>query len=317
VRGNPNECGVFFVVQREGPTQSADRLILEIAGRQHGAVARWQLLRAGITPEAITTRLRDGRLRRIHQGVYLVGAIAAPHAHDSAALLAYGPRAVLSHRTAASIWDLLPYPASAPVWITIPPERSANRPRIKAVRADVPQGDIRVREDLLVTSPPRTILDLAAHLPAADLEQLVAEAHFRRLARERELCDQLDRNPGKRGAPVLRAVLSLPGGPQRTRSRGERRVLRLLRQHGITGFEANARIHGFEVDFLWRNAHVVLELDGYDGHSGRAAFERDRLKWGKLTAAGVRVLPVTGRQVRDDPDGIVQRLLLTLAKRPG
>jgi very-short-patch-repair endonuclease len=303
-------------MQRRCPTRSADRIVLEVAKRQHGAVARWQLLRAGVSPEAVTTRLRDGRLRQFHHGVYLVGAVPAPHAHEAAALLAYGPSAVLSHRTAANYWNLLPYPAPAPVWITIPPERSATRPGIRAVRAELLPKDIRRRERLRLTSPPRTILDLAAHLRPDDLEQVVAEAHFRRIAREPELRGQLKRNPGKRGAPVLRAVLDLPGGPQRTRSGGEGSFLRLLRQRDIGGFEANARIHGFEVDFLWRDDNVIVELDGWDGHSSRAAFERDRLKWTTLTAAGMRVLPVTGRQFRDDPDGVVQRLLRALARPP-
>src|SRR5215208_5026593 len=117
---------------------------------------------------------------------------------------------------------------------------------------------------------------------------------------------------GKRGVATLRRVLDIPGGPKRTRSSGERAMLRLLRRAGMTGFETNARIHGYEVDFLWRGLGVAVELDGWDGHSGRIAFERDRLKVAKLTAHGVTAIPVTGRQLRDDPAGVVDRLTCAL-----
>lgn len=103
-------------------------------------------------------------------------------------------------------------------------------------------------------------------------------------------------------------MLDIPGGAKRIRSRGERAMLRLLQRTGITGFETNAWVHGHEVDFLWRDAGVVVELDGWDGHSGRIAFERDRLKIAKLSAHGLTVIPVTGRQLRDDPNGVTRRL---------
>ena len=179
-----------------------------------------------------------------------------------------------------------------------------------------------------ITSPPRTILDVAHSLstaattPAhsdpftasrlAELEQLVAQAIYRRRASEAELRDQVERNPHKPGVRALRDVLDLPGGPRRTRSPGERALLGLLRQRRISGFEVNAEVHGYEVDFFWREGRFAVEVDGWDGHSSRVAFERDRLKWAKLEAKGVRVMPVTGRQVNSDPDGVVARLLAAL-----
>jgi hypothetical protein len=88
------------------------------------------------------------------------------------------------------------------------------------------------------------LLDAAFLLDDEDLEQLVGEVHFRRLASEAELRDQLARNAGKRGNARLRAVLGLSGGPQRIRSPGERWMLRLLREARIAGFKMNAEIHG-------------------------------------------------------------------------
>jgi very-short-patch-repair endonuclease len=182
-------------------------------------------------------------------------------------------------------------------------------------RAAIARVDVRVRDAIRVSSPPRAILELAADLDLVLLESVVAEASYRRLASGIELCDQLERNPGKPGVRQLRRVLDIPGGPQRTRSRGERRLLRALRENEIHGFEVNAKIHGYEVDFLWRDLGFVLEFDGWDGHSGSVAFERDRLKIAKLDAAGLAVMPVTGRQLRDDLDGVLDRLRRALAFR--
>lgn len=294
-------------------TRSADRIIGAIAAKQHGVVGRRQLIRAGVTNEQIKWRLRTGRLHEIHRGVHLVGHSVPPHlASEQAALLACGERSVLSHRSAANLWALLPYPASATAWVTIPPERSAGRPGIKIKRAVLAKRDIRMRHGLRLTSPPRTILDLSPLLSAEDLESLVAEAQFRGLASEAELRAQLRGNEGRRGVAKLRRVIDIPGGPKRTRSEGERAMLRLLRRAGIGGFETNSRIHGYEVDFLWRELGVVVELDGWDGHSSRIAFERDRLKWARLSAHGLTVVPVTGRQLGDDPSGVIHRLLRIL-----
>jgi very-short-patch-repair endonuclease len=291
-----------------------DRVIAEVARSQHGVVARAQLLAAGISRHQIALRLRNGRLHEMHRSVYLVGhAVRPQHAAEMAALLACGRHAVLSHRSAAAVWEVLPYPARAPAWVTVPLVWSARRHGIRLYRAELEARDIRRRHGMPLTSPPRTILDLAPLLDGDELERVVAEAHYRRLASETELRRQLERNPHKRGVVSLRRVLGQRGGPRRTRSSGERALLRLLREHGIDGFETNARIDGYEVDFLWRDRNLVVEVDGYDAHSGRAAFERDRLKAATLRANGTSVMPITGRQIRSDPAGVIGRILRALA----
>jgi hypothetical protein len=197
----------------------ADRLIAGLAAKQHGVVARWQLLEAGVSSRQIKLRLKNGRLHEIHRGVYLVGhTIPPPLAVEQAALLACGDQAVLSHRSAANLWDLLPYPATAPAWVTVPPERGAARPGIQICRTVVPSRDVRKRHGLWLTSPPRTILDLSLSLNEEDLERLVAEASYRKLASEKELKAQVEGSQGKKGVATLRRVLDLSGGPRRTRS---------------------------------------------------------------------------------------------------
>jgi len=300
----------------ESFSRRADRLLATLAAKQHGIVARWQLLQAGVTARQIELRLQSGRLHEMHRGIYLVGhSVPPPLAVEQAALLACGDRAVLGHRSGANLWNLLPYPASAPVWITIPPGRTVERPGIRIRRTALEARDIRNRHGLRLTSPPRTILDLSPLLDEEDLESVVAEAAYRRLASEAELAAQLKGNEGRRGVAKLRRVLALPGGPQRTRSHGERAMLRLARTACILGYEANARIHGYEVDLLWRSAGVAVEIDGWDGHSSRIAFERDRLKAAKLSSHGITVIPITGRQLRDDPGGVIERLKRAIAQR--
>jgi len=94
-------------------------------------------------------------------------------------------------------------------------------------------------------------------------------------------------------------------------------MLRILRKHSIKGFEANGWINGFEVDFIWRGEMFCVELDGWDGHKSRQAFERDRLKWAKLEASGVAVMPITARQIRQDEAGVISRLQGARASRRG
>jgi very-short-patch-repair endonuclease len=300
---------------RQPRSQLADRVIARLASRQFGVVARRQLIESGVSTKQITTRLAAGRLIEIHRGVYLVGHEARhPHATKMAAVLACRHRAVLSHRTAADLWEILAYPAQGDVWVTITPGRSAHHRGIKAIRAQLRASDVRRRGPLPLTSPPRTLLDLAAAIEPDQLERAVAQAKYRRLVTEAELRDQLQRNVNKRGTRALRQILELPGGPQRTRSGGERRMLRLLREARITGFEANAKVFGFEVDFLWYDLDFAVEVDGWDGHSGREAFERDRFKINRLNARGITVMPVSARRLKREAHAVERDLRLALAE---
>lgn len=298
--------------------RSPDAVIASIARLQHGVASREQLLNAGVTTAQIALRLKDGRLVALHRGVYLVGAVPTELAHPQAALLACGPKAVLSHRSAAALWRLLPYPARAYPWVTVPAVKHVIRPRIVIRRRTLAKEDVRVRARLRVVSPPRAILDCGEVLgDPYELEAVVAEAAFRGLASEDEIRDQTHRNAGRPGIPQVRRILDLDGGPQRTRSGGERWFLRLLREHGFAQFEFNAKVHGKEVDCLWRDLDFCVELDGWDGHSSRIAFERDRVKWAHLQASGIDVMPIATRQAQRDVPGTVERLRQTLARKGG
>jgi predicted transcriptional regulator of viral defense system len=135
-------------------------VIAELADRQHGVVATWQLVALGLTHDEVRYRARIGRLHRMYRGVYAVGyRKLTPKGHRMAAVLAYGPEAVLSHQTAAAQWDI-GYP-SAKFHVTTPTSRRS-RPKIRAHRAVLHPEDLTVKDGIPVTSVARTLLDLAA-----------------------------------------------------------------------------------------------------------------------------------------------------------
>jgi very-short-patch-repair endonuclease len=136
------------------------------------------------------------------------------------------------------------------------------------------------------------------------LERALAEAQVRRLVRQRALLDQLERNRGRAGTRALRRVIEVEGGPAPTRSEAERRLLRLLRAAELPAPQVNARLSGFEVDFLWKDARLVVEVDGYAYHSNRAAFERDRRRDRTLQTQGWRVVRITWRQLHEQPAAV-------------
>jgi very-short-patch-repair endonuclease len=277
-------------------------------------VSRRQLLELGFGPATITRRIRDGRLNPVHAGVYLVGHEAAPElALEMAATLACRG-AVLSHRTAARLWRLIELPSTLPIDVTVDRGWAPARARIRVHRVGpIDRRDIRDFRGIPITSPPRTILDLAFALDLPRLEAVVATGERRGIVRTAELEEQLGRNRGRRGAPALAMLLGRIAKPALTRSVAERRLLSLLRSRGLRGFNTNVPIAPYEVDVAWPAERVVVELDGYAFHADRAAFERDRHRDAELQARGYRVIRVTWRQLVHDPAAVADRIARTLA----
>jgi very-short-patch-repair endonuclease len=291
-----------------------DRAIAQLAATQHGVVTRPQLMKAGVSRGAISKRLANGRLHQLHRGVYLVGhSVAPPFAREIAAVFACGQGALLSHRSAGKVLALL-RDDDAEVDVTVVGQRR-HRPGIRVHRtSSLHPSDIRRRHGLPLTSPARTLLDLAEVLPSRPLERALDEALRMRLTRPRELRAILERSPRRRGAAELRALLDRTAGPTLTRSEAEERLLALVRAARLPHPELNTRITGHEVDFLWRDAGLVVEVDGFAYHSTRAAFERDRRRDAKLQSAGFAVVRVTWRQISDEPEALVALLAQSLAR---
>ncbi len=303
-------------------------MVREIAAAQHGVLARRQALAAGFPDGAIRTALRRGRWTRLHAGVYRVTLIPARREVEMAAVLACPAGAVISHHTAASLWDILPLPRSdrgrarrvrdggvAPsVHLTVSRGRPRSRPQLRIHRSPgLTDAETTTLQSVPITTPARTLLDLAADLDPLRLEQAVARAQRAGLCDLARLQDTMDVNPRRAGTAALRAILGQSGGPALTRSEAEARFLALLRTAELEPPRANRRVEGYEVDFLWPAARLVVEIDGRAFHSSPDMFERDRGRDAALTGAGYRVQRFTWLQITRKPQVVLVRVAQALA----
>ena len=287
-----------------------------IAAAQRGVVSRGQLRAAGLDDSAIARLIARGRLQRLHARIYRVGPVLdVPLAIETAALLACGEGVVLSHRSAATLWEL-PLPSGGQVEVSIRDRHIRSPVGVTVHRTrTLTDRDVRHRHGLPLTSPARTLLDLADVTAERPLERALDEALVRRIVRRSQLEDVLGRAVGRRGASVISALLEDRRRPTTfTRSEGEERFLALIRAAGLSIPEVNARIHGFEVDFLWRAERLAVEFDGFQFHGTRTAFERDRRKAMALLAAGIDTLGLSWRALEDGPLGVIGAVAMRLGR---
>ncbi len=266
------------------------RWVARLAARQRGVITRAQLRSGGLSAAAISRWLAAGRLHPLHRGVYLVGhGVPPPLASELAALVACGPTAALSYRTAAALWRILPS-WTGPVEVTAPGRRCRPRPGLTPHTGALSPRETTVRHGLRITTPARTLRDLRSVIKPAALERATNEARVLGLVRDAE-----------------------GTGPSITRSEAERRLLALLRRAGLDATTTNTSVAGYEVDLLFADQRLVVEVDGYAFHRTRAAFERDRRRDADLVAAGYRVIRVTWRQLTTEREAVVARLAAALA----
>jgi very-short-patch-repair endonuclease len=281
------------------PTDEATRLIRELAERQHGVVARRQLLELGLGKGLIQKRLDGRRLVPVHRGVYAVGHRRPDLAHRwMAAVLACGRAAVLSHGSAAHLWSLRGSRGVPEV------TRASSGSTLRGIRvhqAELPAEEGTVENDIPVTSIERTLLDMAADLDSRQLEHaLVAADRSGRLSWPR--LDRVIAIGGRMGTARLRQVAGRVDPRARdTLSPLEVDFLALCRDAGLPAPHVNVLIEGHLVDFLWAAERVIVETDSYTYHGDRLAFERDHETTVALTAAGYEVLRTTNRMLSDDP----------------
>lgn len=255
-----------------------------------------QLVAAGVGKRAVQSWLRRGRLFRRHRGVYALGHTALPPFSDHmAALLACGPRALISQGSAAHMWGFQPRPQRIDVMTVGRQARKKDGIRLRRT-AWLARADLRHIDRIPLTSPARTLLDLAAYLKDdAELERALHEAIALRLVTVGQIKAVLKRYPRRRGCGRLAALLRSNHGA--TRSGGELVLLRHLRNSGLPAPRINTKIDRWQADFYWPDARLVVEVDGSDFHSSRRAIERDHRKDVAFKALGIDVLRFTGRQV--------------------
>jgi very-short-patch-repair endonuclease len=235
----------------------------------------------------------------VHRGVYAVGALESELTAPTAALAAFGRSAILSHRTAAVLWRLLPPRPADPIHITLLNGNRRHRQGVRVHRASA--ADVRRRHGLRLTSPARTLADLSP----GELERAYNEALVLNLVTHQEVCAAAKRSP------ALRAIVE--EAPGMTRSRMERMLRALIKKAGLPAPHSNVIVHGHEVDLYWPAHRLVVEFDGWNTHSSRTAFESDRLKDAALQLAGERVMRVTGRQLEGRPEELIARLATAIS----
>jgi len=289
--------------------------LAKLARRQHGVVSARQLSALGYSPAAISRTAAAGRLHRVHRGVYAVGHTAlSRHGHCLAAVGACGPNALLSHSSAAWLWGLtstLPFPVEVSL-----PRRGHSRPGIHVHHAlSLVAGDRASEDGIRVTAIPRTFLDLAATCSKRQLDSAVERA--KRLDRlDLAAVDTvLVRRRGAPGAKQLRDALVLYRDPAFSRSRAELLFLDLVKKAELPRPALNTFVAGHEIDAYWEAERFAVEVDGWETHRSRKAFEDDPVRQEDLKLAHIDSIRFTARRIEREPRVVAERLRRLLEAR--
>ena len=298
-------------------TGFVEPLLAELAGRQHGVVARRQLEALGLKPTAIARRVSAGRLHRVHVGVYAVGhSVLGPDGRRMAAVLACGPGAALSHASAGALWGLRESWAVL-TDVTVPRAGGHKRPRLRIHRAlDLRADEVTTHRAVPVTTPARTILDLAAILHPAHLENVLDR-------NESSSSPTTPPSPPWPEPTPATAERQAPGHPRTLRRRPRASPAAASRSSSASSATTTAcprpgstpRIHGKEVDFLFEAHRLIVETDSWRYHRTRRAFEEDRARDVLTTKAGYRTLRFTDRRLTEDPTSVAAAIHALLADR--
>ena len=280
-----------------------DRAIAEIAARQHGVIAGWQLRRIGLGVEAVRYRVRAGRLHVVHRGVYAVGhPRLTKHGELMAAVLAGGPGALLSHHSAAQLWGLVGG-LRRPIAVLVA-RGSAGKRRgltIHRTRSLHPE-DRAVRDGIPVTSVARTLLDLDRVLDRAAHARAYEEASRLDLLDTDAITRLLDRSGGRRRAQLRTLVDEDLWVPDDARPGLEVHFASFCHDRGIPVPACNVLVGRYLVDALWSGQKLIAELDSRTHHGTWQARERDSERDIDLQEWGYRVIRVTWRRLHREPD---------------
>jgi very-short-patch-repair endonuclease len=294
--------------------------VAALAGGQHGMVARRQLLEVGLTPEMIKTRLRHGALHRFHRGVFAYGHQALTvESRWMAAVLAFGPDAALSHRSAGQLWGLVPRSRIRPE--VTRPRHAAGRPYLVVHQAVLPGDEIVRVRGIPVTSVPRTMFDLAGMLKERDVERAWNEMEVGEYTDRLSVPHLLERYPGRKGSGLLAHLANrktLPVGI--TRNDLEEAFLALVDRYELPRPRLNVHVvlrgRFYEIDCLWEEQRVAIELDGGGAHGTTRAFHKDRERDRILTAEGYTTARITWDHIQLTPAEVADDLRRILTPYP-
>ena len=284
------------------------RRVAELAACQHGNVTYAQVRAIGLSAAEIDARSACGWFIRRHRGVYAVGHVpSTPESRWFAGVLALGEDAVLSHVAAGAHLGIVP---GAAVTEVIVPTTAGYRKRdgIIVHRQRLPAAHATIHRGIPITTPIRTLLDLAALLSVRALAKAFEQAQVRLHVAPAPLAAEVISRPRQRGNAKLRRILLGAVDPAAVRSVLELRFLRLCAEYGIPRPEVNVRIGDWTPDFLWRDWGLVVETDGYDFHRTAAARRRDAIKDDFLRGIGLEVLRLTWAEVTECPSATAARV---------
>jgi hypothetical protein len=295
-----------------------ERALATLATRQHGVVALSQLRDLGFGIDAIKARCAQDRLRALHREVFMVGHRRLnQRGRWWAAVLAYGPGAALSHRSAAVLWGIRSArPGPIDVNATQGRQGLERRSGIWVHRCRLAAEEVTADGALAVTNPARTLFDLSETIPFGELLGCAEAADRLNLLALGELEAVCGRGRGRRALRPTRRLLAELGAPSEGRSSLEHRFHAFCDRHGIPEPVPNVLVLDHEVDALWPAAKLVVELDSWQHHGHRAAFERDRARDPKLLLAGYRTIRVTHRRLEKEPAVLAAEIRALLALAP-
>lgn len=288
-----------------------------LAHRQRSNLT-WEQLRAeGVTAAVIRSRAGSGELIRLFPRVYATAdPDLVPLCRESAALLSLGPSAVLSHTTAAAIWGITARTPRRPIEVIVVGTRPRPRPGVRFHHTvNLHPHDVTERHGLRITTPARTLVDLAARSSRSQLERDLQEAWATGLVDHARLQAAAERAP--RGHPGAAIIRRLEPDEIRSRSRRERTLAGLIAQARLPQPRRNFPVGDFELDFFWPEHGFGVELDGYGSHTSPRAFVRDRRKEQVMRVQnGIDVMRIAGRQVDTEPYAVIAYIAHSLAQRP-
>lgn len=288
--------------------------IARLAERQHGVVGLSQLIALGVAVRTIEEWIANGRLHRVHREVLAVGYPRIGEAGRRwAAVLAYGETALLSHRSAAALWELARQ-RSPLIDITAATGRQGIRRRegIFIHRGQLHPEDRAVRAGIPVTAVARTLFDIAEFVSLKRLESAWEEADRLGLLELRAVEQVCERNYGRRALRPIRRLLAEARATTITRSPLEDDFAAFCRDYDLPTPSFNTTVLGFEVDAHWPRQRLAAELDSWEFHRHRAAFERDRARDATLQVAGYRIIRVTHRRVHGEAGKLAAEIRVLL-----
>jgi predicted transcriptional regulator of viral defense system len=294
---------------------------LDQAAAQHGVIALRQLRTLGLSARTVQSRVDAGRLHRIHRGVYSLvpRELLKREGLYTAAVLACGPGAVLSHRSAARLHGLRNYDYRQ-IEVTVPTRSTRIHSDVAVHRSStLTTADVTVLNNIPVTTIPRTLFDLGEAITPRQLERAFDQADAMNALYIPEINDQLARNPNRRAARAVTHVLKTHYiGSTPTENEFEDAFLALTRSIGLPDptpqfyIEPGDGEPPIRADFAWPDRKIAVETDGRRTHGTRKAFEADRRRDQRLIAAGWRVIRTTWRQLTQRPHELRETLLKLL-----